>query len=248
MNAHKALQLLLPLPFKEREFVAPAHAIIEGAIVPYTVRRSPRSRNISLRIDEAGLRVGAPLHASPRAIDQVINAHGVWVLGKLREWAARSAPTPQWASGAVFALRGCPVVLRCTDDAVQAELQGDVLLAPAIHPQTAVITLFRRLALADFRARVSHYCDALGLPHPEVKLSKARSRWGSCHSAGRILLNWRMIQMPQALIDYVVAHEVAHLREMNHSRRFWDLVGRLVPDYKSRRRLLRQEGHRHLTL
>jgi predicted metal-dependent hydrolase len=246
MSVLKALQLALPLFFREKEYVAPAHAVVEGSLVRYTVRRSPRSRNISLRIDESGLRVGAPLHASTRAIEQVIALHGPWVREKLEEWAARRAPPPQWTDGAVFRLRGKPLTLRCGDDVTGAAIEGEVLLAPRRDPQGAVVALFKRLALAHFREQVGRHCDRLALPHPEVRLSSARSRWGSCHSAGRILLNWRMIQMPDVLSDYVAAHEVAHLREMNHSPRFWAIVGELVPDYRTLRRTLAREGHGHL--
>ena len=246
MSALKALQLALPLFFREKQFVAPAHAVVDGRLVQYTVRRSPRSRNISLRIDESGLRVGAPLHASASAIEQVIALHGPWVREKLEEWAARRAPPPQWTDGAVFRLRGRSLALQCLNDVAHATVEGDTLLAPQRDPQRAVITLFKRLALPHYVDRVAHYCDSLGLAHPEVKLSSARSRWGSCHSAGRILLNWRMIQMPDVLIDYVVAHEVAHLREMNHSPRFWAIVGELIPDYRALRGRLSREGHGHL--
>jgi predicted metal-dependent hydrolase len=102
-------------------------------------------------------------------------------------------------------------------------------------------------ALLCFEERVAHYRQLLGVNlAPKVLLSSARTRWGSCHSSGRIHLNWRLIQMPARLIDYVVAHEVAHLLEMNHSQRFWRAVGRLVPDYAERRKQLRLEGHRYL--
>ena len=79
-----------------------------------------------------------------------------------------------------------------------------------------------------------------------MRLSNARSRWGSCHVSGRISLNWRLIQLPPHLVDYVVVHELAHLREMNHSPRFWSLVGRIIPDYQARRRELRREAHQYL--
>lgn len=248
MSGHKALQLLLPLPFREREFTAPARAIIGGALVPYTIKRSGRRRSISLRIDESGLRVGAPLDASQRAIEKVLHAHGDWVLEKLREWSARAAPAAQWIDGATLMLRGEPVTLRCVADAPCAEIRDRLILAPASRTEAHVLAALRDAALACYRERVGHYCDALGLDHPEVRLSTARTRWGSCHIEGRILLNWRMIQMPMALIDYVVAHEVAHLCEMNHSRRFWAVVAKLVPDYDVRRKAIRREGHRYLVV
>jgi predicted metal-dependent hydrolase len=83
---------------------------------------------------------------------------------------------------------------------------------------------------------------------PAIRLSNARTRWGTCHVDGRIRLNWRLIQVPPALIDYVVVHELAHLREPNHSSRFWSQVGSVLPDYKERRLALRRDAHRYLVV
>jgi predicted metal-dependent hydrolase len=95
--------------------------------------------------------------------------------------------------------------------------------------------------------RVHHFRQTLDVTaDPTVHLSNARTRWGSCHASGRVHLNWRLVQMPLHLIDYVVAHEVAHLLEMNHSQRFWRTVARMVPDYAARRRELRSDSHRYL--
>jgi len=246
MSRLKSLQLVLPLPFREREFVAPARAVIAGSLVSYTVKRSGRRRAISLRIDETGLRVGAPLDASQRAIEKVLHAHGEWVLDKLRQWAGRAAPVAHWIDGAQLMLRGQPLTLRCSAEAGCAEIRDGMIVAPVARTEQHVIAALRDAALACFTGRVAHYCHVLGLEEPEVRLSTARTRWGSCHIEGRILLNWRMIQMPMALVDYVVAHEVAHLREMNHSKRFWAVVGHLIPDYKARRLAIRREGHRYL--
>ncbi|MGZ8155323.1 MAG: M48 family metallopeptidase, partial [Burkholderiales bacterium] len=102
-------------------------------------------------------------------------------------------------------------------------------------------------ALGCFAARVDYFRLSAGIDSkPQVRLSNARTRWGSCHVSGRIHLNWRLVQMPLRLIDYVVAHEVAHLMEMNHSKRFWRTVAGMVPDYQARRIELRQDAHRYL--
>jgi len=248
MSARKDLQLPLPLPFREREFVAPAHAVIAGRLVEYTIKRSLRRRTISLRIDETGLRVGAPISATQRAIENALQTHAEWVLDKLQEWRGRRPPVRQWTDGALLMLHGEPLTLRCTADVAGAEIRDNLMLAPTRDTERCVVAALRDAARDCYHGRVAHYCDALGVDHPEVRLSSARTRWGSCHIEGRILLNWRMIQMPLPLIDYVVAHEVAHLREMNHSARFWAIVGRLVPDYAARRKEIRTEGHRYLVV
>ena len=86
----------------------------------------------------------------------------------------------------------------------------------------------------------------LVVPAPEIRLSNGRTRWGSCHRDGRISLNWRLIQVPLPLVDYVIVHELAHLREMNHSLRFWQSVARVIPDYAARRAKIRTEAQRYV--
>ncbi|OFZ71452.1 MAG: hypothetical protein A2W04_08810 [Betaproteobacteria bacterium RBG_16_64_9] len=93
-----------------------------------------------------------------------------------------------------------------------------------------------------FVERVAYFAPRLEVPAPEVRLSNARTQWGSCSARGRVLLNWRLVHMPLTLVDYVVTHELAHLRELNHSRPFWALVGSLYPAYASARRELERLG------
>ena len=92
--------------------------------------------------------------------------------------------------------------------------------------------------------RLALYAASLGVAKPVLTLSGARAQWGMCRDDGHVRLNWRLIHLPLRLIDYVVAHELAHLREMNHSARFWMVVGGLYPDYKAARAELRHSRHR----
>ena len=98
----------------------------------------------------------------------------------------------------------------------------------------------QRRGLELFSNRVEEFCLRLGRPAPAVGLTNARTRWGSCSSRSGIRLHWRLIHLPLGLIDYVVAHEVAHLVEMNHSPRFWSVVESLYPDHLAARQALRQ--------
>jgi predicted metal-dependent hydrolase len=93
-------------------------------------------------------------------------------------------------------------------------------------------------ALAFFHGRIEAMSQRHGLRVSSVGISNAQTRWGSCAAAGRILLSWRLMLLPPHIVDYVVAHELAHLRELNHSPRFWEVVGRLYPSYHSARREL----------
>ncbi|MCB1945628.1 MAG: M48 family metallopeptidase, partial [Thauera sp.] len=118
---------------------------------------------------------------------------------------------------------------------------GEELLLPAgVDPQRALVRALRARALAWYRGRVEEFCHRLGVPVSAVSLSSAATRWGSCSTRSGIRLHWRLIHLEPALIDYVVAHEVAHLAEMNHSPRFWAVVERLYPDWREARAALRR--------
>jgi predicted metal-dependent hydrolase len=254
MNRAKPGQLELPLHFRQRQVVGRAHLALEGRLVSYTIKRSSRRRAISILVDEEGLRVGAPWEATQAAIDRLLTRHADWVLRKLEEWQVRRAPARQWVDGETLMLLGEPFTLRLAPEVKTVRIEGAELVVGAPTGEPAAVARhvhdwLHAQALACFGERVDHYRRMLGVRAcPEVHLSSARTRWGSCHSSGRIHLNWRLIQMPVRLLDYVVAHEVAHLIEMNHSQRFWRTVGRLVPDYAARRKELRHDGHRYLTM
>jgi predicted metal-dependent hydrolase len=106
---------------------------------------------------------------------------------------------------------------------------------------------YKQQALPHFTARVNHYAEILGVPNPHVMLSSANTRWGSCSHKGEIRLSWRLLKAPPHLIDYVVAHEVAHLKEMNHSPAFWQVVAQLYPDYILARKELESLEPRYRT-
>lgn len=245
-------QLDLPLAFRQQQAIGRAYLALEGTLVSYTIKRSLRRRAISILVDEEGLRVGAPWDATHNAIERLLRTHSRWVLRKLTEWQVRRAPARRWADGEPLMLLGLPFTLKFLSGPSAIHVRGSHLCigtGATGEPGVArrVHDWLHSQALACFEERVAHYCKVLKLESaPKVMLSSARTRWGSCHSSGRIHLNWRLVQMPARLLDYVVAHEVAHLLEMNHSPRFWRIVGQLVPDYAACRKELRHEGHRYL--
>jgi predicted metal-dependent hydrolase len=250
MRRARTEQLELPLPFRQQQVVGRAHLALEGTLVTYTIKRSARRRAISILVDEQGLRVGAPWDATHGAIERLLRTHSAWVLRKLEEWQVRRTPAPRWADGERVMLLGSPFLLKLVPEREHVCVDGTHLCVGTSGGRMSVPKQvhewLHQQALACFSERVAHYARLLGLDTPQVLLSSARTRWGSCHASGRIHLNWRLVQMPPRLVDYVVAHEVAHLIEMNHSRRFWDIVGELVSDHALRRKELRQEGYRYL--
>lgn len=250
MRRIKAGQLDLPLGFRQQQAVGRAYLALEGTLVPYTIKRSLRRRAISILVDEEGVRVGAPWTATHNAIERLLRVHSAWVLKKLEEWQVRRAPTRRWDDGESLMLLGMRFTLRLTPAGDPPTLRGEELHVGTLSDLPVARQVHEWMhaqALECFSERVEHYRRRLSIPQaPQVLLSSARTRWGSCHTSGRIHLNWRLIQMPAHLLDYVVAHEVAHLLEMNHSARFWSLVGMLVPGYAACRKELRHEAHRYL--
>ncbi len=221
--------------------------------VDYTLRRSPRRRSIALLIDERGLRVAAPETAPQQAIERLLREHAAWVLRKVGDWQQKRPQPRQWQAGGQIMYVGRELTLATAYGIESPRITGDQLLVgpPALAAaaiESRVRHWLRRQALELYTRRCAEFSARLQLPAPAVRLSSARTRWGSCHASGRIRMNWRLIQGPLAWIDYVAAHEVAHLHQMNHSPAFWRTVALLVPDYAEARAALRRESQRFLLL
>jgi len=232
----------LPPPAEQRSIE------LAGKPVTFTLKRSGRRRSIGLRIDDRGLTVSMPLRASEKWLHSVLNEKAGWVTEKLGNWNNKKPIAPQWLDGEKLSFRGETFTLRIIpslfDSAVQ--LLGEELqlhcadIADEAKIETAVTHWYRREAERVFAECVAHYAPLMQVSPQQLKLSSARTQWGSCTSRGVVRLNWRLVKMPLHLIDYVVVHELAHLLEMNHSAAFWRIVESACSDYTQRRIELRQ--------
>lgn len=223
--------------------------VIGDQTVAYLLRRSTR-RTIGLSIDHRGLRVGAPTRARLDDIESLIREHGQWVLDKLAAWRERPPPAaPHIVDGASIPVLGEPWRIALTPIGRARWQFGPHAIylhpAPQLSPEQLLKQALRDKARTSFAERLAIYASRLGVPVPPLRLSSARTRWGSCSHRGGISLNWRLIHMPLPVVDYVVCHELAHLKEMNHSPRFWSVVEQLCPDWRALRLELR---HRALTI
>jgi len=216
-----------------------------GRWIEYRFARR-RRRTLGISVDASGVSVSAPLRAPWRDIEAFLKQKERWIVGKMDEWAR--LPTPalvRGASGESLPLFGSPVTLEVSTGrrAVRREPGRLVLSAPA--PQRVAKLLvgwLKAQALDALAPRAAHYAAHLQLGSPQVALSNARTQWGVCTEAGAIRLSWRLVHLDPALADYVVAHEVAHLVELNHSKRFWSLLARLYPDWREARERLELAG------
>jgi hypothetical protein len=224
---------------------------LAGQEVPYLLKRSARRRTIALRIDAKGLTVNAPARASQRRLEAVLLDKAGWVLDKLAEMQARRIPSIQWQDGEALPYLGgeLNLILLPGTPRARPELEGTGLKvalpdpADTLSVQTKVVKWYRGQAQQHFADRVAVYAERLGVALPPLKLSAAATRWGSCNARGEIRLNWRLIKAQPHLIDYVVAHELAHLRHLNHSPAFWQTVARLYPEHRDARAELHALGH-----
>ncbi|MFZ4537782.1 M48 family metallopeptidase [Propionivibrio sp.] len=224
------------LPLRADE--TPRTIALGDRIVPYVLRRA-RRRTIGLSIDHRGLRVGAPRRVSLVEVESLILRHGDWVAKKLDEWRNRRRQEPlKIVDGVQLPMLGESLEIRLalgSNRALWNEHAAPVLTLCLRSPADTARVLekaLREKARQLFAERLGHFAERLGLTAPPLALSAARTRWGSCSLKSGIRLNWRLIHFPPHVVDYVVAHELAHLREMNHSPRFWAIVGQLYPEYK----------------
>jgi predicted metal-dependent hydrolase len=226
-------------------------------LIDYTLKRSAR-RTVGFVIDREGLTVTAPLRLTLAVLDEAIVSKQGWIVSKLDNWLAKLEAEPagpiQWQDGMSFPVFGEPYQLRIVGVTAGSGRGGAKVIAqPAMHTLTVMLrdpsdgaavrlALLRWLqgeARRVFAARLDYFAARMGVRYAGVGLSSAKTRWGSCSSTGQIRLHWRLAHAPMMLLDYVVVHELAHLREMNHSDRFWAIVAREMPDYGARRARLR---------
>lgn len=225
-------------------------ALLAGKNISYTLKRSSRRRSIGLRIDDRGLIVSVPWRTSEKWLHNVLQDRAHWVVEKLDGWQARKPQAVHWADGEIVPFLGERLALRVRQSLFAAPPQhrGKELWvfvaddSDTAHIEQLVLHWYRQQAEPLFAERVAHYAQLLNVAPRTVKLSAAKTQWGSCTARGAVRLNEQLIRLPLRLIDYVVVHELAHLREMNHSAAFWEVVGSACPDYAKLRRELRSVG------
>ncbi len=232
--------------------------LLGGVRVAYAFTRA-RRRSIGLRIDAQGLSVRAPTRTPLAEVDAALQQKADWILRKLAEAQERDrrqqALRLVWENGAQLPYLGEPLTLvldpshrfdgagAALHDAEGSARQLHVSLprqAEARQIRDAVQAWLMREARRHFTERLDHFAPQLGVRWTRLGLSSAQTRWGSAKADGSIRLNWRLLHFRPAIIDYVVVHELAHLRVMDHSPRFWDTVAQVLPDHARLRAGLRE--------
>lgn len=217
--------------------------VIDGRTLPVTVKTSPASRRLSLRVDPMtdGLVVvtppGLPVREALRFVEQKTD----WVRARLDALPPRVPFVP----GAEVPVLGAPHVVVHAPDArrgVWTEAGAIHVSGREEHVPRRVRDWLKARAKAEIRPRAQAHAKTLGRRIASIGVRDTRSRWGSCTAGGALSFSWRLVLAPEPVLDYVVAHEVAHMVELNHSHRFWNLVAELMPDNASARHWLKQHG------
>ncbi|MCK5024193.1 MAG: M48 family metallopeptidase [Thermoplasmata archaeon] len=220
----------------------------------YTVVRTSR-RTIAIYIDPLkGVIVRAPKRGHTSEIRQFLIKKTPWILRKLHEMQKREAEAPQHTYldgddflylGNSYALKFCPDMARKGIAIVDSEIV--VSLKPDISLEK-IPDMLRKWYIARAREilneRVLFYSQELGVKPARVAIRGQSKRWGSCSAKGNLNLNWKLVMAPPIILDYVVVHELCHLRHPNHQLEFWQMLGDLMPDYAIRRDWLKQNGHK----
>lgn len=219
----------------------------DGAVYPVELRRHRQARRYTLRIRATSRTVvlTMPLRGSVREARSFAERNGAWIAARLK----RLPQAIPFKEGIELPLRGVPhrIVHRVARGTVWAEAaEGSALLCVAgdhAHLARRVRDFLKREAKRDLEAASRHYAVMLGVALKRVSVRDQASRWGSCTAAGVLSFSWRLILAPPFVLDYLAAHEVAHLVEMNHSAKFWRVVARICPDWRRAKGWLTANGN-----
>ena len=234
--------------------------VLGDARVAYEFTRGKR-RTIGFVVGADGLSVRAPRWVALRDVDAAVKEKADWILRKLSETQQRHAQLEaariEWKDGVSFPFLGEPVVVRLDPhhafDGIGAMLDAGAGVAPhtlrlalsnsanQAQIRDAAQAWLMRQARRVFTERLDHFAPRLGVAWRKLALSNASTRWGSASADGAIRLHWRLVHFKMSVIDYVVAHELSHLRVMDHSPRFWETVESVVPDYGALRQQLKEQ-------
>lgn len=216
---------------------------LDGRRVPVRVTINPRARSISIRID-AAKREAVAVSPSKRQVSRTL-AFAAERAGWIAQQLARLPAAAPFEPGGRAPFRGALLTLVAERGRAAPRVEGDALIVPipdGADFQARVRRFFQAEARKALAERVAAHAVTLGVQPTRVTIKDTKSRWGSCSSSGALAFSWRIIFAPDSVIDYLAAHEVAHLREMNHGPRFWACVKACDPDYAAARTWLHRHG------
>jgi predicted metal-dependent hydrolase len=210
-------------------------------VTEYTLLRSPRARRVRVSVESDGaVRVTLPRRAPLRDADEAVRELAPWI-ERRRRGLARAAAEVARTPGTVPYL-GAELRLVPQPQRTRVHRRGDALLAPVRDAEAALERWYRRAARAEIGPRLDAAVARAGTSYAKLTIRAQRTRWGSCSATGAMSFNWRLLLAPEAVLDYVIEHEVCHLEVMDHSQRFWRLLESRVPGWRDQAAWLRRYG------
>jgi predicted metal-dependent hydrolase len=234
----------------EPEAPAPLDWIeIGNTKLPIHSRRNPRARRYLLYLrSDRSLSLTLPRRGNLPDALHFVRSRSTWIERQLRRMEATVLPQRTWTAGTEIFLRGQPHILTTHQEATQHYIQLAGEKIPIKDPNTNLRPLIQawlqKMAKLELPPRVHELAAPLQLSAGKITIRNQSTRWGSCSARGHISLNWRLIQTPDSVRDYIILHELMHLKEMNHSPRFWALVEKVCPSYRTSESWLKVNGPR----
>lgn len=231
--------------------------IIGNNVIEYEEKPSLRAKRLIISVDKDQVRVSVPRGVTSKQVREFVESKREWVF---RHWQAfrekQSEKTEEkYAEGGSFPYCGRTIFLRTQiypENRVRVRFSADALWVylPSALPETerprlvreALLVWYKRQAKILFQEKLDDYARKMGLQYHQLRIKEQKTKWGSCSSKGNINLNWRVILAPEQVIDYLMIHELSHLRHLNHSQAFWQEVGKYMPDYLQWKKWLRDNG------
>jgi len=219
-------------------------------MIIYTLIRSNR-KTAAIYVKNGKVEVRAPLEMKKSEIEDFLYAKMDWVRTILEKQQAQANQRESFAidygSRLLFRGRQYPITQRDGTRGLAGFNKDEFYMPPGLSPEqikSTCVRLYKMLAKTHISSRVAFFSTQMGVTASSVKINSAKKRWGSCSSQKSLNFSWRLIMAEDRVIDYVTVHELAHLKEMNHSSRFWALVEAILPDYRERKVKLKELHHR----
>ena len=236
------------MPFKflmrlRRPLPVAGSVVVDGQSVPLLFVRNLRARRYVLRLRPDGTaRVTVPRGGSDATALEFAEKNAAWLRQQLQRAVTRPAGKTAWPVGAEIFYRGESVMIAESEHGISFADQTLHLTPAGLDCRPAIERHLRQFAAAELPPRVFQFARQHGLSVQRVTVRDQKSRWGSCSRRGTVSLNWRLIQTPAFVTDYIILHELMHLRQMNHSRKFWHEVEQVCPEFRAAEKWLKTHG------
>ncbi|MHB8124561.1 MAG: M48 family metallopeptidase [Desulfitobacteriaceae bacterium] len=231
--------------------------IMGDTVIPFEIRVSTRAQRIIISLNKGQVKVSAPKGVTERQVERFVLAKQEWIYKHWQQYQEQQMhqARKEYKSGQEFPYCGRKLTI-CVEEykrkTIGVELNQDILwiYLPEITPlekrsgyiKEALIYWYKTQAKKLFQDKLDYYAMIMGVEYKMLRIKEQKTKWGSCSAQGNINLNWKVIMAPELVINYLIIHELAHLKYLNHSRNFWDFVTNFMVDYKQGKKWLRDHG------